>query len=179
MAKTTERNGQSQEERNVEKIIWRGMARSSKSFPRPYYNASTEPTETNHSEDVGKDESEGRRERKGTAISCKKSKARTEKRKKPQLVSMPVGIGRDASQFPIDRQPRSGCSVVQLTVNGLCLSFFGPFKWAPFGFVSWWLHNAGSGGRGENREGKIPGEELKGLIKQDRKTIRSLEKERE
>jgi hypothetical protein len=72
-------------------------------------------------------------ERKGTAISCKKSKARTEKRKKPQLVSKPVGIGGDASQFPIDRRSRSGCSVVQLTVNGLCLFLFGPYKWAPLG----------------------------------------------
>lgn len=135
MAKTTDRNSQSQEERNEGKVMWRGMARSSKSFPRPYYNASTEPTETNHSEDVGKNKREGRKKEKMNGDSLQNAKP-GQKRKKPQLVSRPVEIGGDASQFPIDRRSQSGCSVVRLTVNGLCLFLFGPFKWAPLGFVS-------------------------------------------
>lgn len=65
----------------------RWMARSSKAFLRLYYNAPTEPTETNHSEDVGKNGEKGKKKGR-PAANCK---PRTEKKKKTKAGSQACG----------------------------------------------------------------------------------------
>lgn len=68
---------------------WRGL----QSFPRLYEDAPTEPRETNHSEDVGKDGEKGVKKKRRLAA---KSKARAKKKRKTKAGLKPVGLGETA-----------------------------------------------------------------------------------